>query len=111
MKTRTIIEMDSYELDQLVATHIPNQKGWAFVVDQEAGNDSSHSFNGIGIPANYGATIDPKLIESWRLRELNDSKAFIAGQKVSGFGAHQVLETLVRLGVLQPGDYLIKVCW
>jgi hypothetical protein len=101
VKKVSFIEMDYHAFEKLVEKHIPALKNdgqhYSFVETEECGNDSQHTFNGItGKP---DSEYDKKEI------------AMIIAGTAKYFGNHQVLEALCSLGAVEPGDYLITVCW
>lgn len=66
-----------------------------FVPDQEAGNDSEHHFLVTG-------TLGPD--------EETSVKEFIAGEGYT-FIAQALLDDLCRELLLEPGEYIVEVCW
>lgn len=68
-----------------------------FVVDQEASNDSQHRFE---------VTPDDLNIE-WEAEEIDKYKE----KGEYSYSTEIFLADLCRAGVIQPGTYLITVCW
>lgn len=92
-KTNTI-EMDYTELEKIVLDHYGVE--FDFVAAQECGNDSYHLF-----------VIDGK-------EEIDNYNKSIMDQWLKGEDQpwpQTVLQDLVNQDVLQPGRYLISVCW
>ena len=93
MRKRTIIEADYSEIENLVR---PLFSKYGFVPVQECGNDTSHQFNGIN------GELDKF--------EQDDINKWYAGEFV-GYSNDAILNHLCHLGIIEPGDYIIKVCW
>lgn len=71
-------------------------KSWSFVADQECGNDSDHTFD-----------VDGKLgkLDREELVEILKSK------KQTQFRTELLLKDCCARGLIEPGQYLVAVCW
>ncbi len=95
MKKKTVIEMEYGELETLVKEALGQP--FEFVPDQEASNDSTHSFSVDGSdPDDY----DQKKVDE-----------FIKHGKWSNWLALPLMNTLCKMGKLEKGEYLVNVCW
>jgi len=94
MKTKTVIEMDYNEFEELVKK-VYGRK-WSFVADQELRNDTS-----------WTCRVEKEELDEF---ELSDIEKFKQGE-LHTYLANTLLTDLVNNGHLQPGDYLIEVCW
>lgn len=111
MKTVTFFVLDSSEFDGLVHKYFPERSDYEFVADEEANNDSAYTCMNIGIPMKYKEDTSPDLIEKWRKGEVTNFQAWLERKTVCGIGKFQILEALFRKGVIESGNYLIKVSW
>ena len=66
-----------------------------FVADQECGNDSQHSFRA-----------KPEMLD-FEVEEWEEFKKTGEGD----FMAHTIFNGLCKDGHIEPGEYLISVCW
>lgn len=89
MKKITYIEMDYHEFDELVKEKYGIET--EFVANQEANNDSEYSFNVDGKLSDYQR-------EDWE-------------EKNFQYGNGLLLNKLCEDGHIEPGKYLITVCW
>jgi hypothetical protein len=97
VRTETIHEVDCFNLEQFVKEQYPDAKPYSFVADQECGNDSVHRFR----------VSKESLLQDYDRRRVED---FAAGKRVSGItGA--LLDDLCRRGLIEPGTYVVSVCW
>lgn len=97
-KKSEYFEIEYYELDDLVNTHygLEGDFRYMFCCDQEAGNDTQHSFN-----------IKKEKLSEWEQEQLDH---FIHANPTS-FVTRVVLTDLCNKGIIEPGNYLINVCW
>lgn len=93
MIKKTIIEMDYTEFEELVDKHIVKDgPHYEYVACQELSNDSAQTYDGInGELGSYEREDIEKGELEWRARAL--------------------LNRLCELGVIEPADYVITVCW
>jgi hypothetical protein len=103
--------LDYNEFDELVHKHFPERADYAFVADEEASNGSAYLCEDVGVPLKYKEGTPAEQIESWRQGEIQDFQEWLQKEKFSGVGKFQILEALCRKGVIEPGNYLIKVSW
>lgn len=98
MKTEkvTYYEADYNDLDSAVKEIYQTNYNWNFVVEQDASNYSSYSFNVTGKLSSYD---EEELIT---FKE-NASRLSIA--------AHILLNDMCRQGLIPAGKYLINVLW
>lgn len=110
-KRTAVIEEDYYNFEQLVndyfKTHhgfTPNDKNaprghqeYSFVATEECGNDSDHKFS-----------IDGELDE-WDIESID--KVIAEKNFVHTPSNYAMLNYLCSKGVIEAGDYLIRVCW
>jgi len=97
IKTKIIHEMDYNDLDKLI-TSVYGQE-FEFVCDQEMCNDTSKTFNIDG--QEYPALL--------QYREENVKKFRETGK--GSFLASALMQDMCSVGIIPPGDYLIKVSW
>lgn len=97
MKKKLMIEMDYDEFENIV-TNQYKVNDYSFVATEECGNDSDHTFSVSGIePLDKYET--EKLLE------------FIEKNGGTCYVNHTLFQDLVNKGVLEPGEYIVKVCW
>jgi hypothetical protein len=91
---KTVIEMDWNELEEIVnKTYGINN--YNFVASMECGNDSAHQFDVSKI----------EKPDEWYMKQIADIKN---NPNVSPYA---IMQDLVNRGAIEPGDYLITVCW
>lgn len=90
-----VISVDYGDLDNLVK-EVYNNEDYEFVADEEMGNDSQKLYKDI-----TGS------LEDYDEKEL---ERFKSGERHS-YNTRVILEDLCRNGHIEPGNYLIKVCW
>lgn len=95
MRKVEYFEVDCYDFEELVK-EIYGDKEFSFVADQEASNDSQHTF-----------AIDGKLDEYdvLDIAEIKEEKI------VKTFSSGRILNDLCSKGIIPAGNYLISVCW
>lgn len=96
IRTVTTHRVDCYDLDAFINASYPGGKPFNFVADQEAGNDSSHTF-----------TVSTGVLDDYDQGKVN---AFAAG-KGGGFLASALLNDMCVQGLIPAGYYTIEVCW
>lgn len=90
---RVMFEVDWHDLEEAINKHYG--KDYEFVPDIECGNDSSHDFRVDGKVNQY---------DQERLDEFKETGDY-------NFLAGTLLNDLCRQGLIEPGDYLVQVCW
>ncbi len=96
MKTikKEIIEVD-YDVFQEKVKDFYGVKEFSFVADQEASNDSIHEFS-VSNPADY--------IDEEEMEEFKKTGKY-------SFLTDSILNDMCEKGEIEPGDYIINVCW
>lgn len=99
-KIRTVIEVDYYELDQAINKFYGkvNRGRGAFsvVADQELSNDSEKE-----------VTVEKRKPDKTDQEQIDDFKE----RGSFGFSLQALLKDMCWAGEIEPGNYLIKVCW
>lgn len=90
-----VISVDYSDLEDLVQ-RVYSQPDYSFVSSEELGNDSQKLYKGI----------DGKL-DKW---EEDDIRSFRENGECN-YKGNAILNDLCRNGYLQPGNYLIDICW
>lgn len=90
-----MFSVDYHDLEEFIAKAY-KLKEWSFVADQECGNDSQHSFD-----------VDKKLDEY----ELEEIKEFQEKKQQSQFMVGTLLNHCCARGLIEKGEYLVRVCW
>ena len=94
-KIKTVIEVNAFDLDAFVKS-IYGTKSYSFIADNECGNDSVHTF-----------TVVNEQLEDYEQDELNEWKENDSGNYMTSI----LLQDLCINGHIQPGEYIISVCW
>lgn len=94
-KVETIYSVDSYDFDKFVKEKLGQH--FDFVAASECSNDSQHKF-----------TVKEE-IGDYSLREAE--KFIEKGWPGGWFDAGDVLSALMLKGHIEPGTYIISVCW
>ena len=94
-KKRTVISGDYYELEELVMKHYGQE--WSLCADQEMGNDSTFETT---------LTTDAALDE-WQVSDVAKFKATGKGMYL----ADALMQDLCNAGLLEPGEYTIRISW
>ena len=102
MQKKSVTELSYSELEDLAAKHLGLPKSgkneYSFVAVQECGNDSSHQFT----------VAPPSRGDEWVDKDI----ARIENDKfVKMYRNDVVLDLLCEKGVLEPGEYVVTVCW
>lgn len=84
-KKKTIFECEYYELEKFVKEKYGVD--YDFVANEECGNDSSHTF-----------TVDGEVDEDFDIH-------------VVSYRNYDLMNKLCKDGHIEPGEYLINVCW
>lgn len=90
-----MVTVEYGDLEEFI-TKVYGLKEWSFVADQECGNDSQHSFD-----------VDGK-VEEYDLEEI---KEFQEKKVQSQFLTPVLLNDCCAKGLIEKGEYLIRVCW
>jgi hypothetical protein len=107
--TVTVLSYD--EFDKLVHENFPERADYEFVANEEVNNDSAYLYKGVGVPIKYKEDTPQELIDKWRQDDLASFQNWLDKKQYSGIGTHKIFEALCRKGVIEPGNYLIKVSW
>lgn len=100
--------VDYYDFDQIVNETYSNEShktNYEFVADEECGNDEDHLFDGISRTPKY----------TWSYNE--EVKARVAKWALGQAGRYEnpttneLLFDLCAKGVIEEGNYLIRVSW
>jgi hypothetical protein len=94
LKKQVFFEVDYNDLDQFISDFYGVY--YEFVADQECSNDSQHTFN-----------IKKEKLAEYDQNKLNE---FVNG-KSRTYIARILLADLCNKDIIEPGKYLIKVCW
>jgi hypothetical protein len=101
MKTKTVIEIDYNEFEDIVRKTYGlaerDSNAYSFVATEECGNDSTHEF-----------VVDKiEKLDEWEIESIHK---LIAG-KCPTYCNDTIFQDLVNQGILQPGTYIVNVCW
>ena len=94
MRTKTVIEMDYDELEDLIRGEFGHE--FSVASDLEIGNDSAKTF-----------IFKPEVIDEYDQNKID-------GFKKSGKGSYLLrilMQDLVNREVLPAGNYVIEICW
>lgn len=92
----TIISVEYDDLEDYVEKVYPFLKGYQFAVVQECGNDTQHRFV-------IDGKIDKQDAEDWEKIKVN--------KVLKNYRNRLLLDMLCHDGLIEPGTYLIAVCW
>lgn len=98
MQTAAVYILDYEEFEKLVNTHLPFTFTYSVVADEEWNNDSDHYYSKLILE-----TLD-------KYDEIRLSETY-QGKTRPHFASWILLQTLVNMGILPEGNYLIRVCW
>lgn len=90
---KTVLKVDCYALDEFVQAITGHSLD--FVCTQECGNDTDHEFNVDG-------KVDKWARESYEKHCKGDTQCY---------SASYILNCLCADGHIEPGTYLVSVCW
>ncbi len=94
-KQRTVISGDYNDLEEIVMKHYGRE--WSLVADQEMGNDST-----------FEAKITKdEALDEYELEDIAEFKA--TGE--SQYLAPVIMQDLCNAGLLEPGEYTIRISW
>ena len=93
---KNVYVMEDRYLDQLVKDNYGHDLDFCAVM--ECGNDTVHLFRGI----------NGKMEDKWDIQEFAE---FITEGKSRYSTPDQVLQDLCKKGIIEPGNYVIKVSW
>ena len=95
---RTIIKVDYDDLeDYFEAVY---GQAWCFCSSEEAQNDNVYEYDIGGEHSEEFDEWDKERFEMW-----------VKEGKFWAFGTHSLMEEMCRNGLLEPGEYIIKVWW
>jgi hypothetical protein len=90
----TAYQVDYYNLEDFIKSVYG--KDYSFIQDQECGNDSSHEFH-----------ISKKKLRKYDQKKLEE----FANDGEYCFSADVIMGDLCHKGLIEPGHYIVKVCW
>lgn len=96
IKKKEVFSADYRDIEELVQTHY-GLDYWRFAEDTESGNDTSHEFN---VARDAQSEWEKQDIQAFR--ESKGTKVYMAGR---------LLNDMCDAGLLEPGEYVIRVCW
>jgi hypothetical protein len=96
MKKVSVIEMDYSEFEEIVK-RVYGVKDYSFVATEECGNDSSHTFE----------VTEKEELDEWETADIAEFTE--KGHK--SYVNYTLFKDLIRRGELEPGQYLVNVCW
>lgn len=94
--TKTIHEVSWSDLEQFVAEKT-GVNDYSFVAVEECNNDSIHEFN---VSADNDSFFGPEDMDEW-----------IASNGNTFISNNEILDWLCINGHIEPGIYLVSVCW
>lgn len=97
MKKVSVIEIEYHELEEIVK-RVYGATKYSFVATEECGNDSNHTFE-----VNEKEPLDEF--------ETEDIAEFIEKKGLKTYVNYTLFKDLVNRGELEPGQYLVNVCW
>lgn len=100
IKKRMTFHVDSFDLDQIFAVAFPTAawKHGDFNCAKECGNDSTVELSA-----------DANPVKDYDAEELAKN---LAGERCSGYGDPDILlNEMCRRGLIEPGVYMVGVCW
>jgi hypothetical protein len=99
MKKKTVTELDYKELETLVKKHLGFAE-YNFVAVEECGNNSSHEFT---VDEGEGNWFDAE-------EHAEDIAEWTAGE-FPRYTNGTILNELCIQGHIEPGEYIVTVCW
>lgn len=99
-KTVSVIELDYGDLEDLVNKVYggKDKEEYSFVATEECGNDSDHKFPNISAAP---------FKNEWDQKDADELRS----GKFPCYRNYTLLKALCQDGHLEPGDYLVRVCW
>lgn len=116
MKKVEYFELGHNEVDALVKEHLPALKDYSFVEANACHNDICLNFKDIKVLSReeygkfFGPSTNPKEIDKWFRSEQRELTHIING-KTQNPGGYYLFMTLCKIGAIEPGDYLVTICW
>lgn len=96
VEEQTVFVCDYFEMERFIKEHYPNlPKTWNLLAQQEWPNDSYHHYH-----------IVKEKLESYDQDDLEEFK-----KSGEGAGLHVILTDLCNRNELNPGIYVVHVCW
>lgn len=115
LEARAVFVMDYNDWDKLVREAFPEREDYESVAEHEWNNYSSYYVRDAGAPKRWRedipADVQEKLTADCLKSDQDHFAKWLRREKYSGVGHHQIIGELIRRGVLEPGDYLIRVYW
>lgn len=93
-RTQTVITVDAFDLDTFIAKAYGLDN---FECSLESPNDSSHTF-----------TVEAKPLDEWTTKAVAE---FIGRKSCEIYSLGGILDDLCLKGEVEPGDYIVSVCW
>lgn len=90
------LEVDYHDLQNLIDQTFPDIN-FDVVADSEWNNDS-----------HYSISVEGYSKDGLNKTEIND---ILEGKYEDFFGIYSIMDALCVKGLIEPGDYLIRVCW
>lgn len=97
MKKIQVIEIEYYEFEQIVK-RVYGATKYSFVATEECGNDSDHSFD----------VSNKEALDEWEMKSIAE---FIEKKGLKTYVNYTLFKDLVNRDELEPGQYLVTVCW
>ena len=97
MIKKQVIEMEYGELEKLIEKTYGFEE-YCFPAEQEIDNDSSWTTK---LVAN-------EELDEWDKKDLEEMKAT---KKPKQRRTHLLMQDMCNNGILEPGDYVIQICW
>ena len=97
LKTKKVeyIEVSYKDLERLIR-EVYQQPKYEIVADEEWNNDSDYTFS-----------VERKELDQWQAKDIDGLKTNGTAQ----YGLPSILADLCNNGHIEPGEYLISVCW
>lgn len=96
IQKKEVFSADYSDIEELVQTHY-GVDDWSFTEDTESGNDTSHEF-----------TVARDAQNEWNKRDI---QAFRDSDGKKVYMVSALLNDMCDAGLLEPGEYVIRVCW
>lgn len=96
IKKIEVFSADYSDIEELVQSHY-GLDDWSFAEDTESGNDTSHEFK-----------VAKGVQTEW---DIQDIQAFRDSEGAKSYMAGRLLNDMCDAGLLEPGEYVIRVCW
>jgi hypothetical protein len=97
MQKKTVIEMEYGELEKLIEKTYGFEE-YSIPAEEEKGNECSLTFN----------LVKDEEINEWDKADLEKMKTT---KKPMQYRTHLLMQDMCNNGVLEPGDYVVKIFW